>query len=283
MTKDYACFYCFAKAFGQLIEKHNLTNHQKTEFTHYIAQLGANETLYSSPEFSVQLHRKLKELSGNEDVYAKEKHESNTKAKELAQEFIPKIQHSANPFDLSLRLAIAGNIMDYGAPTHRDIEKTIEYVLNSDFAIDHSTALHNDIKNAKQILYLGDNAGEIVFDKLFITQIQHPNIYFAVRGFPIINDITVKDAEELKMDRVAKIISNGYDAPSTLLEKCSPEFLEVWNNSDLIISKGQGNIEGLINEKTKKIYFLLMVKCEVIAEHLKVKKGDFVVKCNLIN
>jgi len=282
MTKDYACFFCFSNAFGRLIEKHGLTNGQKTEFTQFIAQLGANETLYSSPEFSVMLHRKLKEFSGNEDVYASEKDESNKKAKEMAAKWLPE-KISDYPFDLTLRLAIAGNIMDYGAPTNRDIEKNIEYVLKTDFAIDHSKTLQNEIKNAKQILYLGDNAGEIVFDKLFIENINHPNIYFAYRGFPIINDVTIKDVKELEMEKVAKPISNGYDAPSTILEKCSQEFREVWKNSDLIISKGQGNLEGLIDEKNKKIYFLLMIKCDVIAEHLHVKKGDFVVKCNLLN
>ncbi|MFN8257039.1 MAG: ARMT1-like domain-containing protein [Bacteroidales bacterium] len=283
MTKDYPCFFCFANAFGKLIEKHGLTNQQKKEFTQFIAQLGANETLYSSPEFSVQLHRKLKQYSGNEDVYAKEKNESNKKAKELAEHWLPEIKTADNPFNLALRLSIAGNIMDYGAPTNRDIEKNIEYVINTDFAIDHSKSLQNEIQNAKQILYLGDNAGEIVFDKLFIGTLNHPNIYFAYRGFPIINDVTIKDVIEFEMGKVAKPISNGYDAPSTLLEKCSPEFQVIWNNSDLIISKGHGNLEGLIDEKSKKIYFLLMVKCDVIAEHLHVKKGDFVVKCNWIN
>jgi len=277
MTKDYACFYCFASAFSKLIEKQNLTEQHKTEFTKFLAQLGANETVYSSPEFSVQLHRKLKQLSGNEDVFAKEKLESNQKAKELAAQWLPKIKLSENSFDLTLRLAIAGNIMDYGAASNFDIEKNIEHVLHSNFAINHSKSLQNNIKNAKQILYLGDNAGEIVFDKLFIENMNHPNVYFAVRGFPVINDVTIKESNELEMNNVAKVISNGYDAPSTLLDKCSNEFQEVWNKSDLIISKGQGNLEGLMGNKTKNIYFLLMVKCDVIAKHLNVKKGDFVV------
>jgi len=282
MTKDYACFYCFARAFERLIERHYLTTQQKIEFTQFIAQLGANEELYSSPEFSVLLHRKLKQFSGNEDVYAKEKQESNNKAKELVKNWLPRIKISDNTFDLTLRLAIAGNIMDYGSFKDFDIDKNIEYVLHNDFAIDHSVILQTEIKNAKQILYLGDNAGEIAFDKLFIENMYHPNVYFAYRGYPIINDITIKDVEEFKMNEVAKTISNGYDAPSTILEKCSTEFQEIWSNSDLIISKGQGNLEGLLDEKNKNIYFLLMVKCDVIARHLGVKKGDFVVYNNLI-
>jgi len=282
MTKDYECFYCFADTFRKLIENGNLTLTEKKEFTFFFAQLAVNKHEYSSVEFAIELHRKFKQLSGIEDIYLTEKKLSNQKANELAIKWLPEIQKSENKFDLVLRLAIAGNIMDYGAPTNRDIEKTIDYVLKSDFAIDHSKNLQNDIKYAKQILYLGDNAGEIVFDKLFIQEINHLNLYFAVRGFPIINDVTEKDATDLELDTIAKIISNGYDAPSTNLEKCSKEFLEIWNNSDLIISKGQGNLEGLLNIKNKNIYFLLMVKCDVIARHLGVKKGDFVVYNNLI-
>ncbi len=279
MLKDYYCFYCFANTFCKLIENSNLTLHEKTDFTNYFAQLAENKHKYSSVEFAVELHRKFKQLSGIEDVFAKEKKLSNKKATELVLKLLPKITKTENKFDFLLRLAIAGNIMDYGAPIDRDIEKTIEYVLNSDFAIDHSKKLQKEIKSAKQILYLGDNAGEIVFDKLFINEIKHKNLYYSVRGFPIINDVTEKDANELELNKVAKIISNGYDAPSTIIEKCSSEFLEIWNNSDLIISKGQGNLEGLLNVKDKSIYFLLMVKCDVIARHLRVKKGDFVV-CN---
>ena len=164
MIKDYECFYCFAKSFGKLIESQNLSKSQKAEFSQYLAHLEAQNTEYSTPEFSAKLHRKLEQLSGNKDVYAKEKADSNQKATQLANKWLPKIQSSDNPFDLTLRLAIAGNIMDYGVSDSFDIDKNIEYVLNTEFAIDQSEALQKEIMQAKQILYLGDNAGEIVLD-----------------------------------------------------------------------------------------------------------------------
>jgi uncharacterized protein with ATP-grasp and redox domains len=136
--------------------------------------------------------------------------------------------------------------------------------------------------NAKNILYLGDNAGEIVMDKLFLETIKHQNVYYAVRGMPVINDVTIEDAKYVGIDKFAKIISNGYDSPSTILDKCSEEFINIYNKADLIISKGQGNLEGLINVKNEKIFFLLMVKCGVIGDELGVKKGDFVVYNNKI-
>jgi uncharacterized protein with ATP-grasp and redox domains len=189
---------------------------------------------------------------------------------------------SDNPFDTALRLAIAGNIIDFATGDNFDIQATIEKVLHSDFAIDHSAELKQALSKAKKVLYLGDNSGEIVFDKIFVENIMHPNLYYAVRGAPVINDATMDDAKYVGMDTVADVISNGYDAPSTIVEHCSTEFKEVFNRADVIISKGQGNLEGLWDITDKKIYFLLMVKCDVIADALKVKKGDFVVKKNNI-
>lgn len=117
-----------------------------------------------------------------------------------------------------------------------------------------------------------------MFDKLFIEAIMHPLLVYAVRGGPIINDATMDDARYCGMDKVADVISNGYDAPSTILEHCSPAFREVFEHADVIISKGQGNFEGLCGKTNKPIFFLLMAKCDVIADALKVQKGSFVIQ-----
>jgi hypothetical protein len=126
-------------------------------------------------------------------------------------------------------------------------------------------------------LYLGDNCGEIVFDKLFIETMDHPNVTFAVRGNPVINDATLEDAAQVGLDNVCRVISNGFDAPSTLLEFCSDEFAEAYNNADLVISKGQGNFEGLMESRHPNEFFLLIAKCWPIANLLGVGKNDMVV------
>jgi hypothetical protein len=184
---------------------------------------------------------------------------------------------SPDSFDMALRLAIAGNIMDYGAANSFDIHETIEHVLSVKFAIDKTKQLKQRISQAKSILYLGDNAGEIVFDKLFIEVLRHPDLTYVVRGGVTLNDATLEDAETVGMMSVANVITNGFDAPSTVLEKSSDEFLAYFQSADLIISKGQGNLEGLIHEKDSRCFFLLMVKCEVMAEFLNVDKGSIVV------
>ena len=110
--------------------------------------------------------------------------------------------------------------------------------------------------------------------------IDHPNVWFAVREKPILNDATIKEAYEVGIQKFAKIISNGDDAPSTLLHRVSPEFMEIYQTADLIISKGMGNYEGLMDETDSRLFYLLMIKCEVIGKKIGAKKGDFVVKQN---
>jgi uncharacterized protein with ATP-grasp and redox domains len=134
------------------------------------------------------------------------------------------------------------------------------------------------MSKAKNILILGDNAGEIVMDKLFLSIVKHPNITYAVRGDYILNDATLEDAEKIGIQNYARLISNGDNAPSTILERTSKEFQQAYQEADLILSKGQGNFEGLMYTKDERIFFLLMAKCAVIATKLNVDLKDIVVK-----
>ncbi|MDD4637202.1 MAG: ARMT1-like domain-containing protein [Bacteroidales bacterium] len=281
MISDYRCFYCFVKAFEKVLERENFGTKLKLEFTKNLANLYVTQNdPFSAPAFSRSLHNLLKQYTNDRDSYTSVKKESNDIALKLYPEMKERIVQAENPFDVAIRLAIAGNIMDAAIYDRFDVKSTIDKTLSSAFAIDHSDYLNKDLLKAKKVLYIGDNAGEIVFDKLFIETIRHPDIKFSVRGKPVINDATMEDAEYIGMRNVADVISNGSDAPSTILDHCSDEFCAVFDEADLIISKGQGNLEGLINNKNKNIYFLLMVKCDVIADALNVKKGDFVVMNN---
>jgi len=274
---DARCKTCFTNNYDKLLKKNPLSGCEALAFCGFFNRLLDSHESNSSPEIQRALHHKLRELNGVVDPFYKEKQQSNRIAYKLYGEWKPKVLASDDPFNLALRLAIAGNIMDYGVDHVFDVQKTIKEAIHADFEIDHSSLLKQRIKDAKSILYLGDNAGEIVFDKLFIETIKHPNVTFAVKDGPILNDVTTHDAQDIGMYEVAEVISNGYDASSTLLEKCSNEFLDVYHSADLIISKGMGNLEGLINEKDPRIFFLFMVKCDVIAEKIQAPKGSFAV------
>jgi len=274
---DVRCEKCFLKSYKRLFEKFNVNEYLQQEFIAFFKEKISTSNHLSSPEFQPLLHNKFCNLIKVSDPYSEEKKLSNDIALGLYAEWKPKVLVSENPFVLALKLAIAANIMDYGANNSFDIHETIETVFTSSFAIDHSKQLQKLIKQAKRILYLGDNAGEIVFDRLFIETMMHNDIIYAVKEYPVLNDVTIEDAEYVGMNLVADVISNGYNAPSTVLHKCSKEFIDVYNSADLIISKGQGNYEGLMNENNSRIFFLMMVKCDVIAEKLNVEKGSFIV------
>ena len=278
---NYRCLFCFIRAFENILENAKTQEAQKEkitlEFLKYMSELKTDTAI---PEYAKNIHAKIKELIQDNDPYLEAKKQSNRIVKNLYPELKQKVKNSKNPFETALRLSIAGNIIDYGASAKFDILKTIEHVLKADFRINDSELLRKKIEQADSILYLGDNAGEIVLDKLFLETIDHPNVHFAVRGMPILNDITMSDADEFDLHAVAKVISNGYDAPSTLIEKSSDEFRKIYRSADLIISKGQGNFEGLMHETDERIFFLFMVKCFVIANHIGVKPGDFVVLHN---
>ena len=281
VATDYRCYFCFARAFERIIEKENLSSEEKQQFaSDLFGMFNTEKREFSVPAFSRDLHHFLRQYIKNPDPYKEAKRQSNDLALGMYPGLKKMVLESENPFETALRLAIAGNIIDYGVSDHFDLEAALTKVLNSDFAIDHSSELKNAVTKAKTVLYLGDNTGEIVFDKLFVETMMHPNLWFAVRGAPVINDATLDDARYVGIDEVADVVSNGYDAPSTLPEHCSAEFQELFNRADVIISKGQGNLEGLIDNPTnKEIYFLLMVKCDVIADVLGVAKGSFVA-CN---
>ncbi len=271
------CLECFETTYARLGEKFNCSHNQMSLFNARSKAIFIKYKENSSPEIQRKLNGLFCQLMNNSDPFLEEKIRSNHIALELYKTWKPKVLQTENPFDLALRLSVAGNVMDYGVNRPFDIAQTIAQVLAAEFAVDDSVSLKEAIKKANHILYLGDNAGEIVFDKLFIETMMHPNITYVVRGLPILNDATLTDALTVGMDHVADVISNGYDAPSTVLNKCSKTFLEEYQKADLIISKGQGNFEGLMNEHDSRIFFLLMAKCDVIAEVLQVEKGSFIV------
>ena len=274
---DQRCVPCFLKTYKRLFQKFDVSETQQKVFLEYFYTTIENDGSGFAPIIQRNLNKTFCRILNIDDPFKEEKEESNRLALELYDNCKPKVIESENPFNLALRLAIAGNIMDYGASDSFDIHKTIDRVIASDFAVDNSEMLRQQLLKASKVLYLGDNAGEIVFDRLFIETIMHGNISFAVKGAPVLNDVTMDDSVQVGMHYAADVISNGYDAPSTILERCSREFQEDFRSADLIISKGQGNLEGLLSESDPRIFFLLMVKCDLIAETLGVKKGDFVV------
>ncbi len=278
---DPRCEHCLRQSWISAIDRQQLTIAQKESFRQSIEQilrLHADET---APELQRRLSHTFATTTGIGDPYLPQKQHSNAVAAKLFPLFKQEIESSDDPFDLALRLALAANIMDYGAAPGFDLYETIAKAKHTHLAIDHREELKTALRKANNILYLGDNAGELYFDKLLIAVIGHPHVTFVVRGGPALNDALLEDAVEASMHEVAEsVISNGYDSPSTIVEKSSDEFRRAFQDADLIISKGMGNLEGLMKLADPRIFFLLMAKCDVIADYLGVAKGSFVVAGN---
>lgn len=199
----------------------------------------------------------MREQLSDPDPYKEIKKKYNRMMLDMYSKFEDMVESAKDPFDMAMRLAVAGNVIDFGPQDQLDVMDTINRVVHSKIEIDDSKLLKNDLKSANMILYIGDNCGEIVLDKLFLETINLPNMYFAVRGGPVLNDVTTEDAMMVGIDKIAKIITTGDDAPGAVFDSTSDEFQQIFTNSDVIISKGQGNLEGLI-DVNQNIYFFLL-------------------------
>ncbi|ABR56394.1 damage-control phosphatase ARMT1 family protein [Methanococcus aeolicus] len=237
------------------------------------------------------IHRHFKKISNCEDPYKRLKETANDTAQNYIEDVENKIKNSDNELDRLKKCVlatIAGNSIDFGPfSISEDIVPMIEHTLNSELKIDCSKELLEDLKSAKKVLYICDNAGEIVFDILLIKMIKKyvndiNDIVVAVKGKPILNDATMEDAENLKINEFAKVITTGSDIIGIILEECSEEFLKEFEQADLIIAKGMGNFESLTeyNLNHKKLYYILKAKCDPVAEFIGVDLKDSVLLSN---
>ena len=232
------------------------------------------------PAMGAKIHRIIREETGATDPYLEIKRRANRFALDRMDYFRRQVEESDQPFETALRLAIAGNIMDWGAKPHADVseagvQQTLEECLTEPLHGGEPEKLLENIRSAADVLYLADNAGEIVLDRLFIDTMPSADVTVAVKAFPAINDALMADAEEAGITSVAEVIETGTDTPGTLLEQCAPDFQDRFRSADLVISKGQGNYESL-SARPENIAFLLKAKCPVVAEDIGCEMGDMI-------
>jgi len=231
----------------------------------------------SPPKVVRDIHQRLRRITGVDDPYRSVKDSFNQMALDMLPELSAKVRKGPDPLGMALRLAIAGNVIDLGvsgALTKADARQAIITAMDEPF--------HGDVEEfrravdaADDILYLADNAGEIVFDRLLIEQMSPERVTVAVRGAPILNDATMADAKATGLCDVVETIDNGSDAPGTILSDCSEDFRRRFGDTDLVIAKGQGNFETL-SGVAADIYFLFKAKCPVIADHVGLPLGTHV-------
>jgi hypothetical protein len=224
------------------------------------------------------IHRKIRQLLGK-DPFKELKCEYNKIALGLYPSLELLVIQSQDPLWTATRLAIAGNVIDFGIYTSVDIKGTIRKAINQPLAVDEFDIFKNAISEADSILYLADNAGEIVFDRILIETLisMGKKVTVVVKGSPVINDSTLEDALEAGLIGICEVIDNGSDAVGTILPWTSSTFQKQFENAELIISKGQGNFETVTGIQ-KNIFFLFQSKCNVVSKELNLSKGSMLLK-----
>jgi len=269
------CYPCF---FSQALKTSRMITSDEKKIWEILSEVSLaipEEPFGTTPaEIGREVYRIISERTGLKDPYKKIKEECISQALSLYPELKKLIKSSDDRLMTAIRLSIAGNVIDFGTNTDFDLKRDIETIFSQDFSINHYPQFCEAFEKAQNILYIADNAGETVFDRLLIEELHKPVIY-VVREGPIINDATREDALDSGIDKVAQIISSGCDAPGNILKFCSEDFFNAYHSADLIISKGQGNYEGLSDEE-RPIFFLLKAKCHVIARDIGVERGSII-------
>ncbi|KQC12158.1 MAG: hypothetical protein APR63_03260 [Desulfuromonas sp. SDB] len=240
----------------------------------------------SPPHLAMAVYGLVEKYAGI-NPFREEKKKANKIALNIYPQLVEMIRRSSDPLLTALKIAAVGNIIDLGAYDfdieNFDLIEEINKHLAMDFYTHNLVEFQADLETAQTILYIGDNAGEIVFDKALIKLLRSRDkkIIFAVRGKPVINDVTLEDAEQVGIGQYAEVIDSGVPAPGCILFLCSQEFQQLFQHSDLVISKGQGNFEALDNAP-RSVYFLFKVKCKVLSTNLSVPQDSMVfIKSNL--
>jgi len=278
MNTSLECIPCIVNSFTNLLKNELFADAEKEKVMRKLLEyLSETDYKQSPPVLGKEMHRMIREMINNPDPYKEVKDKFNNLMMDRFSEFEKIVSNSQDPFDTAMRLAIAGNVIDFGPQNRLDINETINKVINSKLAIDDSLELKKELKDTNSLIYIGDNCGEIVLDKLFLKTIDLPNMYYVVRGSPVLNDATLEDAKLVGIDKIAKVITTGDNAPGAVWDLTSEEFKKVFYDADVIISKGQGNLEGILGVN-KTIFFLLVTKCDLISKLIDTKTGEFVVR-----
>ena len=230
----------------------------------------------SPPEIGNRLYAKVREMTGVADPFREMKRESTRAALAHYARLSDVAAASDDPLLAGLRVAIAGNVIDFAANASIDMEGELAACMQQEFSVCDLDAFRQRLEKVEEVLYIGDNAGETVFDRVLIEQLGKRVVY-AVRGTPVINDATYEDAVAAGLDRVATVVSSGTEAPGAIIETCSREFQDRFARAKMIIAKGQGNYEAL-SGRAAPVFFLLKAKCDCIARHLDVPVGSYVCK-----
>jgi uncharacterized protein with ATP-grasp and redox domains len=279
MKLQLDCMPCFLR---QALEASRIVTNDPRLQTEIIQEvltvIGRFDAYRYGPEVGREVHAIVKRLTGVTDPYRQIKR-NNLK---LAEDYYPDLKHylfgKGGGVEWALKIAAVGNNLDAAIYQEVTDVKLLDRELEKEFAVCDLKQWEQRLRTAKKLLIIGDNSGETVFDRVLIEQLAYLDVTYAVRSAPIINDVTLEDALAARLDQYARIIVSGCDAPGLILNECNAEFVQAYQQADLVLSKGQGNYETLAETTGREIFFLLKAKCPVIAADLGVDVGAYIFK-----
>ena len=237
----------------------------------------------SPPELSREVHEIIRNITRSKDPYKKVKDLSNEKAKNQYPHLKKLVSEADDPLLMAIKLAIVGNVIDFGTSNRFNIEDMIEKAVKKDFEDNAYPQFKKSLTSSKTILYLADNTGEIFFDKLLIEELvkREKKVTYVVKANSIINDATTEDAEFAEIDKIATIMKGDAgqtrSTPGMVLSYASKEFYDIFESSDMVVSKGQGNYEGL-SDVDRNVFFMLVVKCPLVARDIGGEMARLILK-----
>lgn len=285
MKIEQTCVGCILAQSERVCDAIEADSDLRKKITQYVN--GASEHFdfsQSPPEVASDVYEAMAEFAHREDLYAELK--AHATARALA--FVPALHVTLNNSDdkltTLLKIAVAGNVIDLAAEVSFDLDEELDKIFHTRFGIDDVALLKRQLSKAKTLLYIGDNVGEHIFDYLAIETLQqlYPDLHvsYMVRGNPIINDVTIKEAKEAGFDTLCELVDSGVNTPGFVYERANLQAQKLFDSADLVITKGMGNYECLSPSPRDNLLYLLKVKCIVVANSLGREVGDIICKLN---
>ncbi len=283
MNIDEACVGCIV---NQSVKVSNAINASSTlvqEITSTVESMSKDFSFSNTPpEIAAYVYEKMALLANKHDLYDEVKELSTQKALSFVPLLKDKISTCQDKLFTATKIAVAGNVIDLAAEVEFDLEEELEKIFHTEFAHNDFLAFEEQLEHAKSVLIIGDNVGEHIFDYMFIETLKelfpHAEYSYMVRGKPIINDVTMKEALACGFDKLCNLVDSGVNTPGFAYNRANPQAQKLFDSADLVISKGMGNYESLSPSHRKNICFLLKVKCGVVANSLGKEVGDIICK-----
>ncbi|MBW6489444.1 ARMT1-like domain-containing protein [Sulfurimonas sp.] len=283
MTIDEACVGCIINQSVKVTNAIHASSSLADELISTVTKMSESFSYDDTPpEIASYVYEKMALIANKTDLYDEVKELSTKKALSFVPLLKKELSNSKDKLLTATKIAIAGNVIDLAAEVEFDLHEELEKIFHTDFAHDDFALFEEELNSAKSVLIVGDNVGEHIFDYMLIETLSElypeSKFYYMVRGNPIINDVTMKEAKEAGFEKICEVVDSGVNTPGFTYYRANDYSRELFDGADLVISKGMGNYECMSPSHRSDICFLLKVKCVVVAASLQKEVGDIICK-----